>query len=283
MKKEFLLFLLLGALVITGCGRGGQGKTPDLRDATAEDSMMYYFGEMQAANYWQDAETDTLLRSEKSRDAFVRGFRKALTIDDDNAAYNKGLQLGVRLALRLRELDARFGIDLPEEMLADALEYYLSSDTLVNSARAQQGYYKIKDRYELTAATKETNAAKTNLAKKGKARGFEMVNDTLYARDITPPAKVRKFKEGDRLAIQITASTIDGREIATRQFPDSVTLGEGRIPLVVRHAIYTMTNGQTRQFMTTPRTLFGRRYSVYNLPYDEPVIFTVKVAADGQK
>ena len=103
-----------------------------------------------------------------------------------------------------------------------------------------------------------------------------MINDTLYAKPATPATNGPLFKVGERLAVDVSASTLEGREIVARQFPDSITLGEGRVPNVVREGILTMTSGQTRTFMTTPRTLFGKRYKAYSLPSDEPVIFTVK-------
>ena len=274
MHKKLLLFSLF-AFLLTGCGRSPKDIS-DLKDATPADSMMYYFGEMQAYNYWQDAETDTMLRSESSRKAFIEGFRAAMKMDDDNQAYNKGLQLGLRLALRLREFGSRYDMNFSEEILIASLENALKNDSAINVGEAQRGYYNLKDRLELTAASKELGDAKLKLARSSKAKGFEMVNDTLYALDITPRGTGPLLKEGDRLAVSVTASTLDGKEIVTRQFPDSLTLGEGRVPLIVRYAIMTMTDGQTRQFMTTPRVLFGKRYAVYHLPYDEPVVFTVK-------
>lgn len=269
------LLITLGALLLVGCSRSPKDIS-ELKDATPADSMMYYFGEMQASYYWQDAETDTTLRTEEARRQFMEGFRAAMKMDDDNAAYNKGLQLGMRLAIRLREFDKRFGEDFSEEVLAAAFEYALQSDTSVDIVEAQRGYYRIKDAMEMKAASRERGDALKMLSQKGRSRGFEMVSDTLYALDVTPPTTGPRFKEGDRISVKVTASTLDGKEIVTRQFPDSLTLGEGRIPLIVRYAIYTMTDGQTRQFMTTPRTLFGKRYSAYKLPSDEPVIFTVK-------
>lgn len=263
--------------MLQACG-GKSGNISDMDGANAADSMMYYFGAMQASNYWQDAETDTLLRTEKAREKFLEGFRKAMKMDEDDSAYNKGLQLGLRLAIRLREFEKRYGVTFSENVLANSLEYFLRNDSSINISEAQKVYYVIKDRFELNAATKEIEAAKSNLAMFGNSRGFEMLSDTLYYKDITPAIGDPAFHEGDKIALEVTASTVDGKEITARQFPDSLTLGEGRIPAVVRYSIYTMTNGQTRQFMTTPRSLFGKRYAVYNLPYDEPVIFTVKAS-----
>lgn len=276
--------------MLVGCG-GSPGEISEMKDATPADSMMYYFGEMQAYNYWQDAESDTMLRSEDAREEFMKGFRAGLGSEKDNSAYNKGVQLGLRLAMRLREFENRYGYQFSEEILTSSLENHLKSVSSreaqpgmaggtnapqIDIVEAQKGFYLIKDRLELNAANTEVEAAKVNLVKESKALDFEMVSDTLYARDITPAGKGALFKDGDKVAVEVTASTLDGREIVARQFPDSLTVGEGRVPRIVCLGIHTMTDGQTRQFMTTPRTLFGKRYAVYNLPFDEPVIFTVK-------
>lgn len=273
-----LLFSFLGvALLLAGCNKPPKS-IADLKNATEADSMMYYFGEMQAANYWMDAETDTLLRTKEAREAFIRGFRDAMELDEDDSAYNKGLQLGIRLALRLREFNKRYDIKLSEKVLAASLEAHLESDTCVNIAEAQQGFYNIKDRYEFATAGKELTSAKKSLEIESRDKGFTEINDTLYAKDVTPRGSQPAFKFGDRLAVEITVSTVDGKEITTRQFPDSITLGEGRVPKVVQLGILSMSDGQTRQFMTTPRTLFGRRFANYNLLYNEPVIFTIKAS-----
>lgn len=271
---KFILFSLL-SLLLLGCSRNPKDIS-DLKDATPADSMMYYFGEMQAYNYWQDSETDTMLRSEKARKEFMDGFREALKMEKESYPYNKGLQLGLRLAIRLREFAARYDDDFSEDILAASLYNSLMRDSAVNILSAQKQYYNIKDRMELDAAAAEMGEAKKMLLKYARSRGFEMVSDTLFAKDVTPPTTDNQFKTGDRLAVQITVSTLDGKEVVTRQFPDSLTLGEGRIPLIVRYALFTMTDGQTRQFMTTPRTLLGKRYANYKLPYDVPVIFTLK-------
>lgn len=277
LKHIVILTLSAAALLLAGCS-GRPKDISDLKDATPADSMMYYFGEMQAAAYWIDAETDTILTTQEAREEFIKGFRTAMNLSRKEAAYNKGLQLGLRLSIRLNEFERRYDTDFSEEILASSLENYLEKGSgSIDLGAAQRGYYAIKDRLELEAADRELGDAKKNLSRFGSSRGFAQVNDTLYARDITPAGSGTPLKEGDRIAVKISVSSLDGKEIVTRQFPDSITLGEGRVPLIVRYAIYTMTEGQTRQFMTTPRILFGKGYSAYKVPYDEPVIFTIKV------
>ena len=275
MHKPILLLILGGAIALTGC-KNTPKDMADLQGGSREDSMMYYFGEMQANNYWQDAETDTLLRSEDAREDFMRGFRETITMGSNNPAYNKGLELGLRLALRVREFEDRYDVNLPEDVLAAALENSLKNEHSVNVAQAQKGFYNIKDYYELRSSEKDLKISKGKLAQDAKENGFSMISDTLFVKTVTPGSGP-KYKIGDRLAVDITVSTLEGKEITTRQFPDSVTLGEGRLRPVVREAVLSMQDGQTCQFMTTPRTLMGRRYkTVYKLPTDQPVIFTVK-------
>lgn len=279
MRK--LYSLLLPALLLVsliGCEKKPQSLA-DLKDGTPADSMMFYFGQMQASNFWQDAASDTLLRSIEARKEFLKGFNAALKMENEKAAspYNKGLQLGLRLAIRLREFQERYGMEFSESIMSAALEQAILKDSCdIDIAEAQKGFYLIKDRLELIAANKDVADAKGNLASEAKRMGFTMITDTLYAKDITPAGNGPTLKEGARVAVEVTASTIDGTEIVAKQFPDSLTIGEGRVPNIVSVGMRTMTSGQTRTFMTTPRTLFGKRYAIYHLPSDQPVIFTVK-------
>lgn len=276
MHKYYLFSILGCLLLLSACDKSGPKSMEDLKGGSVEDSMMYYFGQIQANNYWQDAESDTTLATEHSRDEFIRGFRDALKMDQDDDAYNRGLQLGIRLAIRIREFEQRYNVKLPEEVLIAAFENSLKDKNSFNIAEAQKGFYSIKDRYDVTATENDVQACLKNLAKYAKENGFKMISDTLYVKEVTPGSGP-KYKLGDRLAVEVTASTIDGKELVTKQFPDSVTLGKGRLRPVVREAVLNMNDGETCQFLTTPRTLLGKRYNtVYKLPVDQPLIFTLK-------
>lgn len=273
MRKHPFIILILTA-ILWSCG-GKTDSLDNLKDATPQDSMMYFFGIMQANNYLQDAESDTVMLTEKGRDEFIRGFREAMKMESDNDCYNKGLQLGLRLAIRLREFEKDYGMKFSEEMLADAFAQYVKSDSVIDIAYAQKNYYKIKDLLDLKKAAKELGAAKESLAKEAAREGFQAVSDTLYAKDVTKAGPGPKFKDGDRVSIKVNTATTDGRELG-RQFPDTITIGAGRVPRVICLATHTMTSGQTRTFMTTPKTMFGNQYAKYQLRSDEPIIFTVK-------
>lgn len=283
------LLLLAVAIMVVGCSKDSDKKKFEFEEISnlgeikekkqqvlPSDTMMYYFGAMQASNYFQDAESDTIFKTDKAKEEFMKGFRTAVVMDGDDSAYNQGLQLGLRLGLRLREFEERYGMDFSEDILAASLQYYLNHPDSLNILEAQKAFYNVKDRLEVKAAQKDVAGAKANLSKFSKEMGFSMVSDTLYAKDITPKGAGPLFKDGDKVAVDVTAYTLDGEEIVTRQFPDSLVIGEGRVPRVVCLGMHTMTSGQTRQFMTTPRTLFGKRLRIYNLDPDQPVLFTVK-------
>ena len=276
MKKSLFCFIIT-IFSLASCG-GGNKTSLDGKDDTPADSMMYYFGIMQANNFWQDAENDTLLRTQEGRDNFIKGFEDAMKMESDNDAYNQGLQLGLRLAIRLREFKALYGMDFPEEMLVASFAQSLKDDHNFNVADAQKEFYKIKDRLDLQKRCDEVAGAKKNLGKIAGKEGFTMVSDTLYAKDVTAAGAGPKFKDGDHVKIELTAATVEGKAIE-RQFPDNITIGEGKVPRVVCLGLHTMTDGQTRSFMTTPRT-FLKRPELYGLEPDEPVVFTIKVTRD---
>lgn len=274
MHRTLSLFLLLTLIIsVASCSGSGSGSSSD--NSESPDSMMYYFGIMQANNFRQDAENDTILLTPEGRKQFLEGFKAAMKMESDDDSYNKGLQLGLRLAIRLREFEEMYGVKFPESELIKTFEANIKSDSPIDISSAQRGYYAIKDRLDLKKSNRESASAKKELSKQAKQEGYTMVSDTLFAKDVTASGGGLKFKDGDRIAIQVNAATLDGRELG-RQFPDSITIGEGRVPRIICLATHTMTSGQTRTFMTTPKTLFGNQYANYQLRSDEPIVFTIK-------
>lgn len=276
MKKTIFFIVALLVVMATGCEKEPKSLA-DIKNATPADSMMYFLGEMVASNYWKDAQTDTMLGTQKAREQYNKGLREGLKRAKESVAYNKGLAEGVRLAIRIQEFERRYDVEFPEKILAAAVKNTLESDNRNMVAESQQNFYHIKNRFESKAAGREGIVAKQRLETVAGEEGYSRVNDSLYVRDITPSGGGELFRDGEQVNVSISASTIYGKEIVTVQYPDIVTIGEGRLPEIIAQGLRTMTDGQTRTFITTPRTLLGRKYNEnYHIPYEEPVRFTVK-------
>lgn len=276
-KKSLKAIALPAALLLVGfvsCNRAPKSLA-EMPDPTAGDSLMYYLGQMQADEFWRQTETDSTLAEASARAEFLKGVRAGMKAADGNDAYNRGLFLGVQLAMNSKEYKEAYEITLDEKLLLAGLEGGLESDTAVNIADAHAGFYKVVDRLNAVKEERDTSKARAALASAASKKGMKKEQEDLYAVDVTPARGV-KLKEGDRVTLNITAATLSGH-MAGGHFPNVTTLGEGRLPDVIRQAVYTMTPGQTRQFMTTPMAIFGRRYVRMNLSPDEPVIFTVNV------
>ena len=245
----------------------------DIADPTPGDSLMYYFGQMQADNYWRQTQNDSAMSSEEARTEYMQGVEAGIRAAKGSDAYNRGLFLGVQLAMNSKEFEEAYDVDLDRELMLGGLANGLRSDTAVRIADAHAAYYKVVDRLNESRQKRDNDAAIIALAKTAERRGLSEVDDNLYAVDITKSNGL-PLREGDRVHIEITSATASGH-MAGGYFPDIITLGAHRIPDVLRMALYTMTNGQTRQFMTTPMDLFGQRYSRMGLRPDDPIVFTV--------
>lgn len=270
--QRFSLFALL-ALLLFSCG-GKPEKITDIPNATAEDSLMFYYGQMNANNYWYDAQSDTILKTEEGRKEFIEGFVAGLQNGKSSEPYNKGLRLGARLASRIYDFEKAYNLNLPQDVLIASIEAALKNDSSVDIVDAQTNFYKIKDRFELDKGVRETGLSKKALEKAATNGGMEMISDTLYSK-VVARGTGPKFKEGDKVEIEVTASTVEGTVIA-KQFPPKIQVGEGRVRPIIRLAVQNMSDGETRLFMTTPKALLGREFERYFISAQDPVYFTVK-------
>ena len=108
--KALSIVLVGGALALSSCSGGGSSTADNLKDAAPGDSLLYYFGQIQAAEYWRQAESDTTLRDEKSREDFMRGVKAGMDAVRSEDAYNQGVYLGVQMAMQIKESEEAYGI-----------------------------------------------------------------------------------------------------------------------------------------------------------------------------
>ena len=278
MKLRFPFFAFISfvaGVLFYSCGNNS-GKISEMKNATAEDSIMYYYGQINANNFWLDAQSDTILKTEEGRKQFIEGFKAGLRSGGEGHAYDRGLQMGARLALKVHNYEQAYNLSLPMDVLVTSFMEGLNSDS-VDVSDAQKNFYKIKDRFEVDKGERESGIAKKALANSAKEAGLTIISDTLYARDVTAAKGGAIFKDGDKVEIELTANTVDGHIIG-KQFPPKIKIGEGRVPPVVCLALKTMADGQTRLFMTTPKALFGKQFERYFISAQDPIFFTIKAS-----
>lgn len=267
-------------LMLSACSedkKGGDIRTlADYDNVTAADSLLYYFGQLRAVDYWQYALNDTTFASRESRNQYVKGLRAGLDAARDNDAYNQGLFAGIQIALNMKEFSEQYHMDFNRRILIDAVEDGLENDSAVNASEANQMFRKVTEDLRVRKEAEDRATAIETIAEAAKAGKWNRISETLYAAG-KPVAGAQLIKKGETVNVKVEISTLEGKEIDRRNTP-RMKVGEG-FPGPVTEALLTMKVGETCKFYTTSPEMFGRFAERYGLKPTQVVAFTVSTAA----
>lgn len=280
MKLKSILLCGAAALALASCSGNGGEKKADLQNASAADSLLYYFGQRQAADYWRVAESDTLYLSEDARRDYVRGMQAGMSaIRQGDDAYNQGLYQGMQMALNIAEFEKEYNLKLNPKVLIESIKEGLANDSAVDAATAQKEFYAIMG--ELNRQREENNRqeAAKNLAEAQKKLNMQKITDDLYGSVVSKGDTV-KLKDGDKIKVDIKATDEGGKELAI-PFPPEITIGDRFMGPVMTIAYETMTNGETKKFATTGYALFQGRSSRMGIEPDAVILLTVHAILDN--
>ena len=100
MKLFKLLPIAAIACVAVSCQTGtGSGLS---ENSSQTDSLMYYLGQMNAADYLREATRDTTLKEVSEKQAYLSGVRAGLNaLKEGNDNYNKGVMMGMQMASQM--------------------------------------------------------------------------------------------------------------------------------------------------------------------------------------
>lgn len=279
--KLNVLTLAAAGLLLAACGGKGEKAAHTLADyenASMADSLMYYFGQMRAVDYWHEAESDTILKSRDSRDEFLRGVRAGMDATRQSDAYNQGLFVGVQLAMNLKEMQAAYGMTPNRQILLDGITDGLVNDSVVNPGEANIGFQQIVERLNIQKEETDRQKGQDALVKEAKTMKMTRLSDNLYA-GAAGNAAGETLHVGDRVAVQLTVKVVGGETLDERAHHE-FEIGAA-LPGPITEALLSMHVGETRRFLTTPPALFGRYYERRGLkPEDvlEVIITTDKVS-----
>ena len=249
----------------------------DYGELTTADSLLYYFGQLRAADYWQYAKSDSVLASRESRDEYLKGLRAGLDAARTGDAYNQGLYVGVQLAMNMKEFTDEYGVELNRKLVYNAIEDGLANDSAVNTVEANRMFRQVLEVLNTQKEAKDRETSIATLSEAAKAGKWQKISDTLYGGLVKAAGEGAVVKTGDMVGIEVEINDTDGREIDRRSM-ERTRVGQS-FPGPITDAINTMKIGETRTFYTTAPAMFGRMMGRYNLKATQVLAFTVKLSA----
>ncbi len=262
-------------LLFAACQNPEAKPLSDISDASKADSLIYYFAQMRGAEYDREAQRDTTLATAEAKKAYVMGVQAGLNATkDDNEAYNRGVFLGMQMAMNFQQFKKDYDIKLNKKVFLESLAEALSSDSLANPSDMQREFYRLMGEFNSKKEELDNKAASENLSKAASDLKLKKIGENLYG-EVTEKTEGVQIKDGDNVDATITLSKADGKSIEA-PLPGKVKVGARNLPEPVGEALKSLKSGETGKFATSARAIFGQRSSQIGLEPADVVIMTVK-------
>lgn len=266
-------------LLLAACGDSSDSANvrtlEDYKDATAADSLIYYYGQLQADSYWQYARRDTTLNTRESRDEFIRGLKAGLDAAKENDAYNQGLYTGIQLAMEMKEMHDEFDINFNNTILVNAIADGLINDSIIDAGEANAHFREITASFQQKREEAERAKATEALAEVAKKNGWTKINDDLYAGKASAPGAGATLTKGDQIALSMSMKKFNGEEI-DRVTDRTVNVGEVYAGAVAQ-ALLTLKYGESRVFYSNAISVYGNYARRYGLKPGDILVITLGV------
>lgn len=276
MKSHLTMFLAATAsLALSGCGADG-GKSFDAIPAPSRaDTMIYYYGQLRAEDYWQAAEFDSLMRDDAEREEFLKGLKEGLmVVKKKKDSYNQGVKMGVSMALSIERFNRNYNIDCSRHIAYDGFAYGLINDTIVNTELARKYFYGNLSKYRDVAENNNRVIGARHLREEAAMLRMSRISENLWGKPIvngTTP-----LKNGEAIKVDIHLVNLKGRDIDI-PFPQTVEVGNRFVIPVISDAVATMRIGGKSRFATTAEALIGSRCEQLQLEPSEVILFTIQI------
>lgn len=274
--KKTVYTILASALLLTSCGPDKGRELSDMSDPTTADSLLYYYAQLRAHEYWDEAENDTSLRSEEARRQFLDGLRtgmEAIKSSGKDDVYNEGVRLGIRMATNMQNLANLYGLDLDKEVMLESFENGLASQKEFPVTDYQNEFYRLLGVLKKQEIKREKEQSHVTLIEEARKRHMSKIADNLYY------AVIRKGSgpyahNGDALYVSIIYQRADGEDLGMPS-PEMVTIGAPGVPFVLNEAYSRLTEGSTIAFATTAEAVFGSRTEIMGLRQSDVIVITI--------
>lgn len=273
--KKILIFLAACLLLpLASCRDNRAESISELHLDNAADSLLYYYVQLRAYQYWQHAVNDTSMRSRMSRDEFLHGVEDGFNAYLRNdTMYNEGRRAGFRLAETIGRMEKKYGRKLDRKIVLPSFRYGLRDSADIPALEYQQEFYRLRGEIMAQQRVDKRQEARNALASEAKTHHLKKVNDDLYYL-VTHPGHGPYASRGDVVYVDVDYTRTNGDDLGMPS-PERVEVGSEGMPEVMTLSYEKLNKGASGVFMTSAGALFGDRASIIGLDTDAPVIITI--------
>lgn len=264
-------------MLLASCGAPSEGKAlSDYSNPDSGDSLLYYFGQMRAEEYWRDARNDSLLQTEAARRSYLEGLEDGLKALKDDKNYNIGFLAGVEMASNCIKFEKDYNMKLHTDVLFESIAYGLRNDSVDNRGGSTDEFYKVLGRLNIQREEAEKSISIKEARIAGLKEGMAQTDKALYGK-VLVPGNGPMLVKGDRVKVNIRL-VHNGTDLGL-PLPDEMVVGDRYIAGTINKILLTMHEGEKARFVTTAYELFHRRSEQLNLKPEDIIEIEITTGA----
>lgn len=274
MKHLIFSVFTIMLILFSSCQRNEGKDLDDYTNLTSVDSLLFYYTQLRAHEYWEEAEKDTLLRSSEARQDFIEGFEEGFkSIREDAPNYNRGMELGVRMAINILKFENTYGVKLDPDLVVPALKNGLRNGADIPELEYQENFYRILNKLRNEQREHDHQKARTSLIEEARHQKMSKITDDLYFR-IIKKGEGEYAQYGNTVFVTVNYERADGQDIVIPS-PGMVTIGSDGMPNVLCKAYTRLNKGEIAMFATTADAVFGSRTYVMGMKPEDVLLLTI--------
>ena len=256
---KFLRILPIAAIACLAVScQNGSGSLSE--NSSQTDSLMYYLGQMHAADYLREANRDTTLKETTEKQAYLSGVRAGLAaLKEGNESYNKGVMMGMQMASQMMSFTEQMGVTINDNAYVGSLQSALMADTMPNTSKVQREFRTVMQNIETAKEERDKAASQESLNKVAATSDLPKISDDLYGKVTVANNDTLKLAEGDEITLTAQVAKEDGETINLPMAPKGKIGNKRNFPELISTAVLTLKSGETGEFLTTAHALLGSR------------------------
>ena len=272
---KILKFLPVAAIacLAASCQYGGGSGLSSTSSQT--DSLMYFLGQMNAADYLREANRDTTMKETSEKQAYINGVRAGLAaLKEGDDSYNKGVMLGMQMAAQMMSFSEQMDVKINRTSYVGSLSSAVMADTMPNTTLAQSEFRKVMQNIEKAKEEKDKATSQASLKTVAEAAGLPKISDDLYGK-ATDTTDGEALAEGDEITLEAKLLKENGDVLSMPVSSRGKIGNRHNFPEVMSDAILNLKSGETGEYMTTAYALLGARAKQMNMEPKDVVKMTL--------